>query len=275
MRLTQLGGLIRYEMVLQWRQRMLTGVMLSLIALPLVMYVLFGQGNAAEVQRTWIASGGIATEAALNVTTRYAVIYATMSIYLIVLLVLPVISADVIAKDRHYGVRELVDGLPLTTGTYLAGKLLGWWAGVAIGLLTAMLVVGAGLWILIGPYHLDQFAGMWLALGGGIGLVNSGLSLLLAAGQPTRRRAIFVGVVFAALCLFANVSLIGRSDPLWNFFSPGRHAISLHFLLEAWRDQVMVQVAPTADVLWALLGGVIEVAAVWVIVWAWTKRRNG
>ena len=66
MHFSQLGGLIRYEMVLQWRQRMLTGVMLSLIALPLVMYVLFGQNNAAEVQRTWITVGGITTEAALK-----------------------------------------------------------------------------------------------------------------------------------------------------------------------------------------------------------------
>jgi len=273
MRLTQLGGLIRYEILLQWRQRLLTGITLSLIALPLVMYVLFGQTNAAEVQRTWITSGGIATEAALNVTTRYVVIYATMAIYVIVLLVLPVVAADVVAKDRHHGVRELVDGLPLTPGTYLAGKLLGWWGAAAIGLLLSMIIVGAGLWVLIGPYHLDQFAGTWLAFGWGIGLVNSGISLLLAAGQPTRRRAIITGVVFAALCLFANISLLGQSNSLWNFLSPGRHAISIHFMLEAWRGQFAVQFAPTSDVLWALLGGVLEVAVVWTIVWAWSKRR--
>ena len=114
MRFTQLSGLIRYEMRLQWRQRMLTGVILSLIALPLIMYVLFGQNNAAEIQRTWITAGGIATDAALTVTTRYTVMYGAMALYVVMLLVLPVVSADVIAKDRHYGVRELVDGLPLT-----------------------------------------------------------------------------------------------------------------------------------------------------------------
>ena len=129
------------------------------------------------------------------------------------------------------------------------------------------------MWVLIGPYHLAQFAGTWLAFSWGIGLINSGLSLLLAAGQPTRRRAIIIGVVFAALCLFANISLIGQSDPLWNLLSPGRQAISIHFMLEAWRDQVMTQIAPTADVLWSLLGGVIEIAVVWTIVWAWMRRR--
>ncbi len=273
MRFIQLGGLIRYEMRWQWRQRMLPGVILSLSALPLIMYALFGQNNAAEIQRTWITTGGIATEAALTVTTRYAVMYGAMALYVVMLLVLPVVSADVVAKDRHFGVRELVDGLPLTTGTYLTGKLLGWWVAAGSGLLLSMIVVGAAMWVLIGPYHIAQFAGTWLAFGWGIGLINSGLSLLLAAGQPTRRRAIIIGVVFAALCLFANISLIGQSDPLWNFLSPGRHAISIHFMLEAWRDQVMTQIAPTADVLWALLGGAIEIAVVWTIVWAWMRRK--
>ncbi len=273
MHFSQLGGIIRYELVLQWRQRMLTGVMLSLIALPLVMYVLFGQSNAAEVQRTWITSGGVSTEAALNVTTRYAIMYAAMSIYLIALLVLPVVSADVMARDRQLGTREVLDGLPVTKGMYLAGKVLGWWAAAGSGLLIAMVIVGAGLWVLIGPYHLDQFGGMWLAFGWGIGLVNSGLSLLIASGQPTRRRAIIIAVVFAALCLFANISLIGQSGLLWNALSPGRHAISIHFIMEAWRDQVTVQVSPTSDVIWSLIGGVIEVAVVWIVVWVWMRRR--
>jgi ABC-type transport system involved in multi-copper enzyme maturation permease subunit len=273
MRFTQLNGIIRSEVILQWRQRMLTGVMLSVIALPLAMYVLFGQSNAAEVQRTWLTAGGITTAAALNVTTRYAIMYAAMSIYLIALLVLPIISADVIARDRQHGVRELLDGLPITSGTYLAGKLLGWWVAAGSGLLVALVVVGAGLWVLIGPYHLDQFTAMWLAFGWGIGLVNSGLSLLIASGQPTRRRAIIIAVVFAALCLFANISLIGQSGPLWNAFSPGRHAISIHFIMEAWRDQITVQVSPTSDVIWSLIGGVIEVGAVWLIVWAWMRRK--
>jgi hypothetical protein len=274
MHFSQLGGLIRYEMVLQWRQRMLTGVMVSLIALPLVMYVLFGQNNAAEVQRTWITAGGITTEAALNVTTRYAIMYAAMSIYLIALLVLPVVSADVIARDRQLGAREVLEGLPVTKGTYLSGKLLGWWAAAGSGLLVAMVIIGAGLWVLIGPYHLDQFAAMWIAFGWGIGLVNSGLSLLIASGQPTRRRAIIIAVVFAVLCLFANVSLIGQSGPLWNLLSPGRHAISIHFIMEAWGDQITVQVSPTSDVIWSLIGGVIEVAIVWLVVWAWMRRRK-
>jgi ABC-type transport system involved in multi-copper enzyme maturation permease subunit len=243
MRLAQLVAIIRYELVLLRRQRLLIGVILSTIALPLVMVVLFGQGNVEEIQRTWITSGGIATDAALQVTTRYAVTYSAMALYMITLLILPVISADVIAKDQQHGVRELLDGLPLTAGTYLGGKVLSWWASVAIGLVIALVAVGAGLRVLMGPYHVDQFALAWIAIGWGIGLVNSTLSLLLAAGQPTRRRAIIVGVIFAAICLFANISLLVESDVLWHVLSPGRQAISLHFLLESWRDQMSLPVA--------------------------------
>jgi hypothetical protein len=207
------------------------------------------------------------------VTTRYAVTYSAMTLYMITLLILPVISADVIAKDRQHGVRELLDGLPLTTGTYLGGKVLGWWVGVAFGLLGALVVVCAGMRMLIGPYHVDQFALAWISIGWGIGVVNSTLSMLLAAGQPTRRRAITIGVIFAAICLFANVSLMADSSVLWNMLSPGRQAISMHFFLEAWQDQMSLPVATAQQVVWALIGGVLEVAAVWVFVWAWMRRR--
>jgi hypothetical protein len=150
---------------------------------------------------------------------------------------------------------------------------LGWWVAAGVGLLLAMVVVGAGMWVLIGPYHLTQFAATWLAFGFGVGLINSSLSLLLAAGQPTRRRAIIIGVVFAALCLFANVSLMARSEPLWNFLSPGRHAISMPFMLGAWLEEAATRFAPTTDVVAALLGGLFEIVVVWTIVWAWMRRK--
>src|SRR5512134_1863993 len=126
MKVAQLAAVIRYELLLQRRQRLLGGVVLSMSTLPLLLYVLFGQSNVEEIQRTWITSGGITTDAALQVTTRYAVTYSAMTLYMIMLLILPVISADVIAKDKQHGVRELIDGLPLTTGTYLGGKVLSW-----------------------------------------------------------------------------------------------------------------------------------------------------
>lgn len=274
MRIAQLMAIIRYEVLWQRRQRLLVGVMLSTIVLPLLVYGLFGQSNVEEIQRTWITSGGITTEVALQVTTRYAVTYSAMTLYMITLLILPVVSADVIAKDKQYNVHELLDGLPLTPGAYLGGKVLGWWASIAIGLLIALVVLGAGLWILMGPYHLDQFAVAWIAIGWGIGLVNSTLSMLLAAGQPTRRRAIIIGVIFAAICLFANVSLIVESNVLGHVLSPGRQAISLHFFLESWHDQMSLPVATAQEVVWALIGGVIEMAVVWTIVWAWMARRN-
>ena len=274
MRFAQMIAIIRYEVLWQRRQRLLIGVILSAIVLPLSMYALFGQGNSAEVQRAWIVSGGITTEAALTVTSRYAITYSAMTMYMITLIILPVISADVIARDRQHGVRELLDGLPLTTGTYLGGKLLGWWVSVSIGLAAAMVAVGAGLWILIGPYHVADYAVAWLTISRGVGLVNSALTMLLAAGQPTRRRAIMVGVVFAAVCLFANITLLTEPGLVWNVLSPGRQAITMHFFVGAWNDAILEQVATHEEVLWSLMGGVLEVAVVWVGAWWWIKTRN-
>ena len=273
MNITQLSGILRYEILLQRRQRMVTVVMLSAVALPIVMYVLFGQSNADEVQRTWITSGGISTEAALQVTTRYAILYSTMTLYMITLLILPIVSADVIAKDRQHGVREVLDSLPLTTGTYLAGKVLSWGASILIGLVAAMIVIGAALWLLIGPYHVLTFALAWLGIGWGIGVVNSTISLLLAAGQPTRRRAIGVAVIFAAVCLFANVAWLTNTTMLTNLLNPGRSALTLHYMLLSLTEKPVL-VMPTEQLAnWSLIGGVLEVAVVWIGVWAWMKRK--
>ena len=273
MRLSQLIGIIRYEMLLQQRQRMITVAMLSAVALPIVMYVLFGQSNADEIQHTWIMAGGIATEAALQVTTRYATLYSSMSLYMIALLILPVVSADVIAKDRQNGVREVLDSLPLTTGAYLAGKVLSWGASVMIGLVIAMLITGTALWLLIGPYHVAAFVTSWLAIGWGIGVITSTLSLLLAAGQPTRRRAIGVAVIFAAICLFANVALLTDTGLWANLLNPGRSALTLHFLLLALAEKPLLPVATDQLASWSLLGGVLEVAVVWAGVWVWMRRK--
>ena len=273
MNVSQLGGIIRYEILLQRRQRMVTVVMLSTVALPIVMYVLFGQSNAAEIQRTWVTAGGISADAALQVTTRYVTLYTALPLYMITLLILPVISADVIAKDRQHGVREVLDSLPLTGGTYLAGKVLSWGAGVLIGLVIAMIITGAALWFLIGPYHLTVFAAAWLAIGWGIGVINSTISLLLAAGQPTRRRAIGVAVAFAAICLFANVALLIDTTLWTNLLNPGRSALTLHFLLLSLTEKPLLLTDTTSLAGWSLIGGVLEVAAVWIAVWAWLCRK--
>ncbi len=273
MRVAQLGAIIRYEMLLQRRQRMIIIAMLSAVALPIIMYGLFGQSNADEIQRTWITAGGISAEAALQVTTRYATLYSALPLYLITLLILPVVSADVIAKDRQHGTREVLDSLPLTTGTYLAGKVLSWGASVLIGLVAAMLLAGAVLWLMIGPYHVTDFATSWLAIGWGMGVVNSTLSLLLAAGQPTRRRAIGVAVILAAICLFANIVLLADTGLWASLLNPGRSALTLHFLLLALTEKSLLPMDTNQAVTWSLIGGVLEVAVVWIGVWAWLRRK--
>ena len=107
-------------------------------------------------------------------------------------------------KDQQFGVRELLDSLPFGPGLYLIGKLLGVWASVVIGfggfaLLTAL------VWLpILGLFNLGIYLDMWLVGILPLAFFTSGISTLLPAGQPTRRRAALVGVALAALIVFAT-----------------------------------------------------------------------
>jgi ABC-type transport system involved in multi-copper enzyme maturation permease subunit len=271
----QLLGMIRYEFVMHWRRRALVGVTLSAIGVPLFLLVVFGQNDIAEIQRTWVAAGGVSDEAARSAVTRYAVTYGSMILYMILLLILPVLAADAIPHDRQSGVRELLDSLPLSPATYLLGKLAGFWVSVTAAMLAALIVLGAGWWLLLGPYHVDRYAAMWSAMLVGVGLVNSGLSLLLCAGQPNRRRAILIGALFATLCMFANVAGLDQFQAWWSAFSPGRHAITGYYLFNVWGELVASGLFTERSVALSIGAGLAEVALTGVIVWAWWRWRSG
>jgi hypothetical protein len=275
MALAQLGAMLRYEALMQWRRRMLTGVLLGLIVVPVFAYLAFGQNDVAEIQRTWAESGGLPTAAVNAIITRYVVLYSSMSLYVVTLLMLPVLAADIIPTDRQTGVRELIDSLPLSSARYLLGKLLSLWFSLAIGGGAAMIILAVVLRILMGPFDLGAFVLTWAAILGGVGMINSGLSLLLAASQPTRRRAIALGVTFAVICLFANASGLGHSNNMLAYLNPGRQAVTSYFFFSALPGgNAFSYLVSLPDVYLSILGGLLEVGALWLIVWLWWKRRS-
>jgi ABC-type transport system involved in multi-copper enzyme maturation permease subunit len=210
-----------------------------------------------------------------QLTTRYVLIDSTMSLYIVLLLMLPVIAADSVPKDRQLGVRELLDSLPQSAGTYLLGKVLGFWAAASVGAAGAMLITGLGLWLLVGPFQIDRYLTTWLAMGIGVGLVNAGLSIVLAAGQATRRRALFIGVTFTVLCMIANVGSFGRGNEVWAIVNPGRQAITSYYFFTAWFDTGLPQLVTERDVVLAVISGVVQLVIVGGLVTAWLHRRNG
>ncbi|CAG0942506.1 hypothetical protein ANRL1_00961 [Anaerolineae bacterium] len=274
MNFAQLSGIIRYEFLMHWRRRALLGVMLGLAVVPIVIVLLFGENNLAEIRRAWVTSGGVETEVVRQLTTRYVLIDSTMSLYIVLLLMLPVIAADSVPKDRQLGVRELLDSLPQSTGTYLLGKVLGFWAAASVGAAGAMVITGLGLWLLVGPFQIDRYLTTWLAMVIGVGLVNAGLSILLAAGQATRRRALFIGVTFTVLCMIANVGSFGRGNEFWAVVSPGRQAITSYYFIAAWFDTGLPQLITERDVALALAAGVVELIVIAGAAILWLPRRE-
>jgi ABC-type transport system involved in multi-copper enzyme maturation permease subunit len=274
MNFSQVSGIIRYEFLMHWRRRALLGVMLGMAVVPIVLVLLFGESNLAEIRRAWVTSGGVETEVVRQLTTRYVLIDSTMSLYIVLLLMLPVIAADSIPKDRQLGVRELLDSLPQSTGTYLLGKVLGFWAAASVGTAGAMVITGVGLWLLVGAFQIERYLTTWLVLFIGVGLINAGLSIVLAAGQATRRRAIFIGVTFAVLCMIANVGTFGRANTLWAIANPGRQAITSYYFFAAWFNTGLTQLVTEQDVVLALAAGAAELIAVGGAATLWLRRRE-
>ena len=274
MNFSQVSGIIRYEFLMHWRRRALLGLMLGLAVVPIVIALLFSENNLAEIRQAWITSGGVETEVVRQLTTRYVLIDSTMSLYIVLLLMLPVIAADSVPKDRQLGVRELLDSLPQSTTTYVLGKVLGFWAAASVGTIGAMTITGLGLWFLVGPFQIDRYVAMWLVMFSGVGLINAGLSILLAAGQATRRRAIFSGVTFAVLCMIANVGTFGQANTLWAITNPGRQAITSYYFFTAWFNTGLSQLVTERDVALSLVAGVAELIVVGGLMMMWLRRRS-
>ncbi len=274
MNFSQLSGIIRYEFLMHWRRRALLGVMLGMAVVPIVIVLLFGESNVAEIRRAWITAAGVETEVVRQLTTRYALIYTSMTLFIVLLLMLPVVAADSVPKDRQLGVRELLDSLPQSTTTYLLGKVLGFWAATTAGFAGAMVFTGIGLWLLLGPFQIDRYVTMWLVMLIGVGLINAGLSIVLAAGQATRRRALFIGVTFAVLCMIANVGTFGRANTVWAIADPGRQAITSYYFFAAWFNTGLPQLVTEQDVVLALAAGAVELIAVGGVTAVWLRRRS-
>jgi len=295
--LRQLAAMIHFEFLLQWRRRGMTSVIVGLVATPLFV---------AALTRSQLAASGAASLEPESSTFQMALAQmqfgAWMGSALVLTLLLPILVADTVPRDRQWGIRELLNSLPITSSTYLGGKLLSLWASLLVGLGAAGVVTALVWRLVIGPYDLSIFLRLWLVGVVPLALINSGLSMLLAAGQPTTRRAILIGVAFVLVCivgqavglsLFADRVVLsvrenvqpGYSvgDLLWSAMDPGRIALSLYFvivqpgnalgvpsnLVQAVRNTV------SFDKVWLSIGGgAVQLALIWLVVLWWMRCQD-
>jgi hypothetical protein len=274
--ITQLAAMIHYEFLLQWRRRALSVVMLSMAALPVLGALTLGRQALVGV-----AASGLAPERLQELVMQQMAFAVWGVAYGFLTLLVPVVVAESIPKDRHYGVRELLDSLPLSSGVYLAGKLASMCGVVCAGLGVGAVLIGAAWWLAVGPFDLRWYATVWLAGAVPMAVINPSLALLLAAGQPTNRRALLVGIGFAAVCVLLQVPgwlMLGSG---WSVVNPSRPIYFLYFLvtpsvnpgqdpLAAILNRLITAQAAT----WTAVAGLLQVLAVWALVWAWMRWRG-
>ena len=282
--LTQLGAMLRYEFLLQWRRPTLLALVGGLIAVPILgAFLSRGQFSGYDAA---IAAGGLLLEQVRAQITASMLTAVWLGVSMTLLLLLPIVTADAIPRDRQIGVRELLDSLPITPEIYLAGKLLSLWVSLLAGLGLAALAAGITWRWIVGPFNLGIYAEMWLLGAVPLALINSALSVLLAAGQPTNRRAIFVGVGFAIFCLLALLAGFLTHGTLLYHLNPARPAIELYYFV-AWpgaeagasKDllgiiQAMRTITSRQDVLLSIAAGVAEAGLVWLAVLQWMRRKG-
>ncbi len=111
-RLSRLAAVTFYEIVIHWRRRGLPLVIVFFAAISLM------NGLAFWVLKRDLFIGFLTTDPPL----------------MLLILAMPIIVADTIPKDRQFLVRELLHSLPMSSGVYLIGKLLGVWILILDGL---------------------------------------------------------------------------------------------------------------------------------------------
>jgi hypothetical protein len=163
--------------------------------------------------------------------------------------------------------REILDALPLSRGVYLAGKVLSVWLPVL-----GALIAGGGVsalvgWFLGGDYRAEVLAGLWL---GGVipfTMATAALGVLLAAGQPDRRRALLVGL-----------GVIGIGIVLYLLLLNDFYLAAVIRLPMAAAGPAVLDRAPafpailSPDFLGRLVAVAIGVALCWLLAWRRLRR---
>ncbi len=193
----QILAMARYEMLMQWRRGSLRIITAGLIILPLL-YMVAARDSFVGT----LATHEVTATELYHLNTSMLVL-CTIPLLATVLVAIPIIMTESIPFDHQYHVKDCLWALPLTRRTYLLGKVAGTWLGLGLALALACVVIGLAGLVLIGSFDLGLWLTLWV---GGLLLFTlfaGGISVLLAAGLPNRRRAVFVGLMLVVVVVAA------------------------------------------------------------------------
>ncbi|MBN2548210.1 MAG: ABC transporter permease subunit [Anaerolineales bacterium] len=270
-------AIARSEFLMHWRRRGMIVISLAMIVLP-VAAAIYMHSTLRTISTGWVEAGAATAQESRQYVAMAILPILWPSVYVVLALILPVITADAIPRDAQIGTRELLESLPIRSTVYLAGKLLGVWAGSIGALAAAMTATGIIWWLMVGPFDLGLYAQEWVVGAMPLAVLNGGLSALLASGQPDGRRGVLVGIgvaVSSLLCLIASPLLEGtRGVTLLDYANPGRPAIFLYYFQSVNAPGVNRIGTPVTmnDVLLTILVGGLEILLAWLIGWYWLRR---
>jgi ABC-type transport system involved in multi-copper enzyme maturation permease subunit len=282
MNLTRVLAITKYELLMHWRQRAILVLTLSLIALP-IFFAFFIRNEMPAIDINILEQmGAEGRDRYARVNTASLQFFTWAVIYLILVIMAPLIMSTIIPNDRQRAVRELLDGLPITPATYLNGKLLGAWATVLSGVVLAMGIVTLVWRLIIGPLYLPSIFSAWLGGGAVLIILNTSLAILLAAGQPTRKRAFAISTAlsFASLIflvLAASNSLSADDIRWWEVLTPARSPIYRYFtyinLAEMSEGDFPTHLVDLNRVWQTIFAGLAELALVWLAARHYVQTR--
>jgi hypothetical protein len=276
--LAQIGSIAKAEVKLQRRRLAVLDLMLTILAFP-VMTALIISGDSNQAAQNLVESGIITAEEAAQRIASSATPLTFAPIYLALLLMVPPIAAELIPKDRQLGVWELLETTPLSMPVYLAGKVLGFWLSGLIGLVSIMLISMVAWRFILGPFAVMPVLGMWLVGGGSILVINGGLSVLLAAGQRSRRWAAFIGLTFAIVSVIMFSGAIGADAADFFYLNNlARPALLDYYMLSSLQQAISSNVSSITeykDVWLTISAGFAQLLLIGLIMWRWLVYRNG
>lgn len=285
--LMQIGAMVRYELLMAWRRR----ILLLLVGLLLIATVFFGQvvGDSSAVSTMSVqvdpATGEVVQSGGSDVNlnevapwligVNYPVAVNTMAIIQVLIAVMVVgaigmtaFLGEVIPLDRHYQVRELLDALPINNTTYLGGKALGVVVLVLIVVLGAAVIGGAALHFVVGNYDGRVYAVMWALMILPPVLLSALLAVLLCSWTARRRAAVMISLIlmpFIVILLFFGVPALGGAGVIVH------ESYALSILLVPSADSTAVILQRIRDVL-VLYAAVLGVA--WLAIWTYMRLRS-
>lgn len=281
--LLQMGAIIRNEFRMQWRKRTVLVILATLLLMPLLYTITFAP-SLDDLSELGLPVASLTDEQRVGQQTSALMSFTWSLASILVALALPVAVAETIPKDRQIGTAEVLGSLPMSNIVYLTGKLISVWV-VALASLAVMVVLNALVsWLVVGPFNLSVLLRMWLLGTVPLMLIQTGLAVLLAARQPTRRRAVFVGaalVIVCALMLVTGLTSVSTAPEQTISFlesqNLGRAALFYYYAFGAeggFLGPFLSQVVSIDSVTLTILSGFLQLIVVGAIVWLWMRWRE-